>query len=116
MTDSIRSSKVAELDTLISALQADLDACPNRLWTSEGNQARLALLIDYTAKREALLADPSVSTLEGALIKLRSSFNAGRITGEQYARGALYLEGRIDVIRAELDSASVVPNGWTLID
>jgi hypothetical protein len=58
----------------------------------------------------------AITTLESALVKLRSSFDAGRITGEQYARGALYLEGRIDVIRAELDSASVVPNGWTLID
>jgi hypothetical protein len=44
----------------------------------------------------------TLSTLEGALIKLRSAFDAHRITGEQYARGALYLEGRIESIRAEL--------------
>lgn len=44
----------------------------------------------------------TLATLEGALIKLRSAFDANRISGEQFARGALYLEGRIESIRAEL--------------
>ena len=50
------TTKLVEIDALIEALHAELDACPNRLWNSEGNQYRLDLLIEYTAKRAALAA------------------------------------------------------------
>jgi hypothetical protein len=50
----MQTTKAAELDRIIENLQAELDACPNRLWNSEGNQYRLDQLIILTAKRAAL--------------------------------------------------------------
>ncbi len=57
MTTTDLNTKLAELESLIENLQAELDACPNRLWLSEGNMARHTLLIVYVAKRDALLAE-----------------------------------------------------------
>jgi len=49
-------ARTAELDSIIESLQADLDSCPSSMWTSERNQARLDLLIEYTSKRDAMVA------------------------------------------------------------
>lgn len=56
MTTSQITARKAELDNLISMLHEELDACPNSRWDSEGNQYRLGLLIEYTAKLKALEA------------------------------------------------------------
>jgi hypothetical protein len=50
------ANNTAALDRIIENLQSELDACPNSRWNSEGNQYRLGLLIEYTAKRAALAA------------------------------------------------------------
>jgi hypothetical protein len=51
-----RSAKLAELDRLISELQDELDATPDRLWNSPGRVFRHDALIRYSDRRKALLA------------------------------------------------------------
>jgi len=52
----MKTNDIAALDDLIAGLQSELDACPTRLWLSDGNQYRLAELIRLTARRAALAA------------------------------------------------------------
>lgn len=59
MTDTTKAAKLAELDTIIANLHAELDAMSNVTFRSEAGQYRLDLLIKYTAKRDALAKMPT---------------------------------------------------------